>query len=211
MARVQFLAPYEKISGRMGNVVNTHSAGGESLIREFKSPRNPRSPKQVAARQRFTVAQSLYRLGYDNYNVLTGVTAAVLGDYVSAVLKYRGANPIAKKAFAVGFVSGEVLARPFNISHSLSQDLLVARLADGQLQNRGTAAIELLQWDVNGNGSAAPLAPEATLTPAAGTVAITLFKAGSGLPLTFTDLIAQGGMIKSSTQVIVLAAIGISE
>jgi hypothetical protein len=214
MAQFKPASMLSDIRGRMGEIVFTHGLGGNKLLRQFNTPQNPSTPAQQTVRRKFTAIQAMYRKGFDAYAALTGVSVEDQNSYLSRVLQYRNQNPITKKQFAVGFESGGVSARAYNIGHSYSRDLVVAKLSGGELRNDSLASVKVLELTVAGDRATAdePVAidPAATLVPQAGTVAIVVFRGSvADLPDNWAELIALGGMTQECTQVLILASMGI--
>jgi hypothetical protein len=120
----------------MGDLVYTHGAGGNSLVRRFKKPTNPQTALQRRQRDKFTVAQGLYLRGFNDYNAaLNAAGRALLTPYLSAVSRFKSDNPVETKEFANGFESGKVLNRDYAIGHSLRNDLYIRLNEADEVEN----------------------------------------------------------------------------
>jgi hypothetical protein len=164
---------------------------------------------QQAARAKFAVASAMFLKGWDDYSA---IVLANRQAYESAALKYQTANPVATKKYAAGFESGAPQDRAYYLGRSVSDDLLISKLATGDLKNASSAARFLTFIDNTGAvlaaGGAVAIAVGATQTPPVGSFAVivsTMVITGVAANITDAHTFPQTGVL----DMIVLSTMGI--
>jgi hypothetical protein len=197
--------------GRLGqdDVVFTHTADGRPVARKFTKAVDANSALQQVVRAKFGTAALMFKKAWDDYSA---IPLAARSAYEAAAVKYQADNPIATKKFAAGFESGAAQDRAYYLGRAVSDDLLITKIASGDLKNSSTTQRFFAFVDATGTlivaGGINPVAVGATVTPPAGSIAVIVSAAvlvGTATALTDPLTFPQTGVLDA----IVIATMGI--